>query len=163
MAERENEPHFGTVNFERRKHPRFSINLPVEYWPAKASKGSPTRTGDISEGGLLLYLPAEMDSGQDLRVRLFIDSGLDVMSIEGIVQVVWKDLNLGDKEDYRTGVKFVEISPQDNSNLRNFLKTLVDLKSQSKMAAPSGLLSSVVLSALGEPSIVPPKDPPDRG
>jgi hypothetical protein len=85
------------------------------------------------------------------------------MSIEGIVQVVWKDLNLGDKEDYRTGVKFVEISPQDNSNLRNYLKTLVDLKSQSKTAAPSGLLSSVVLSALGEPSIVPPKDPPDRG
>ncbi len=147
MAELQTEPHFGTVNFERRRHPRFSINLPVEYWPAKTSKGCPAHTQDISEGGLLLYLPAEMDSGQDLRVRLFIDSGLDVMAIEATVQVVWKDLNLGDKEDYRTGVKFVEISQQDNANLINFLKTLVDLKTQPKLASPSGLLSSMAHSA----------------
>jgi hypothetical protein len=25
-------PRFGTANFERRRHPRFSVDLPVEYW-----------------------------------------------------------------------------------------------------------------------------------
>ena len=143
MEKWQTEQRFGTVNFERRKHPRFSINLPVEYWPVSSQKGHPARSGDVSEGGLLLYLPAEMATGQDLRVRLFIDSGLDFLSIEALVQVVWKDVNLGDKENYRTGVKFVEISPEDNTNLRNFLKSLVEMKNHpSKLNAVSGLLSS---------------------
>ncbi len=152
MGKRENEPLFGTVNFERRKHPRFSINLPIEYWPEKVSKSHPAHTGDASEGGLLLYLPAEMAAGQELRVRLFIDSGLDFMSIEALVRVVWKDLNLGDKKDFRTGVKFVEISTQDIANLRNYLKSLVDFKKEPKLATLSGLLSSPGGPSLSEPS-----------
>jgi c-di-GMP-binding flagellar brake protein YcgR len=160
-GERETEPHFGTVNFERRKHPRFSINLPVEYWPTDAPKSRPTRTADVSEGGLLLYLPAQIDPGQNLRVRLFIDSGLDFMSIDAQVQVVWKDLHLGEKEDYRTGVKFIDISPQDISNLKNFLKSLLDLKRQSKLGVPSGLLSSFEVSAPETPSC-PPAEPANQ-
>ena len=75
-------------------------------------------------------------------MRLFIDSGLDFISIEALVRVVWKDLNLGDNEDYRTGVKFVEISAQDDSNLRNFLNSLIELKTQPKLSLPARMLSS---------------------
>jgi c-di-GMP-binding flagellar brake protein YcgR len=66
MAEKERKLHYGIVNFERRKHPRVSINLPVEYWQAKNSKSRPAHTGDISEGGLLLYLSEEIKVGQIL-------------------------------------------------------------------------------------------------
>ena len=68
---------FGTVNFERRKHPRFSLNLPVEYWQTVDSKSHPGRTKDISEGGILLYLPEEIEIGKNLRLKLFIDSGFN--------------------------------------------------------------------------------------
>ena len=37
-------PNFGTVNFERRNHPRFSVNLPVEYRKIDNAKGQPANT-----------------------------------------------------------------------------------------------------------------------
>ena len=161
MGEGKTEPRFGTVNFERRKHPRFSMNLPVEYWPTGTPKSHPGHTGDVSQGGLLLYLPTEISAGQDLRVRLFIDSGLDFMSIEALVRVVWKDLSLGHDEDYRTGVRFVEISAQDHSNLKNFLNTLIEMKSQPRLPAHAGVLSSGVSTGRENVPTAPPesKDP----
>ena len=33
---KETGPSFGTVNFERRKHPRMAVNLSVEYWKENA-------------------------------------------------------------------------------------------------------------------------------
>ena len=62
--------HFGTVNFERRQHPRFSINLPVEYWKIDRSISALSRTGDISEGGLLLYISEQIEVGQELTYTL---------------------------------------------------------------------------------------------
>ena len=70
MAEEETtKPHFGTVNYERRRHPRFSINLPVEYWKIDRSRSALSRTGDISEGGLLLYISEPIEVGQELNLK----------------------------------------------------------------------------------------------
>jgi c-di-GMP-binding flagellar brake protein YcgR len=69
-----------------------------------------------------------------LGLTLFITSSPDLDFIEALVQVevVWKD-TLAEKEgDYRVGVKFVYISPEDMDKLKNFLNTL-----ESK--TPSGL------------------------
>jgi c-di-GMP-binding flagellar brake protein YcgR len=85
---------FGTVNFERRKHPRIAVNLSVEYWKVNETRIRAGCTGDISEGGVLLHLPEQMKVGQELRLRLFVDSGLDFLSIEAHAEVVWKDLNI---------------------------------------------------------------------
>ncbi len=48
--------HIGIGNLERRKYPRFPINLPIEYYRAESSLPATGRTGDVSEGGLLVYL-----------------------------------------------------------------------------------------------------------
>jgi c-di-GMP-binding flagellar brake protein YcgR len=127
--ERERKPQFGIVNFERRKHPRFSVDLPIEYWQVNKSKTRPGRTIDVSEGGLLLHLPESLEIGQNLGLNLFIDSGPELDSIEafGQVEVVWKDIYLGKEGDYRIGVKFVDISPEDMDKLKNFLKTLMEV------------------------------------
>jgi len=88
MAEEETtKPNFGTVNFERRKHPRFSINLPVEYWKIDRSISALSRTGDISEGGLLLYISEPIEVGQELNLKLFFNSDPGFKSIEARVQV----------------------------------------------------------------------------
>ena len=60
---------FGTVNFERRQHPRFSVNLPVEYRKNDIPKGRSANTGDLSEGGLLLYVSEPMEIGQELNLK----------------------------------------------------------------------------------------------
>jgi len=150
MVEEEKITHFGTVNFEKRKHPRFSLDLPVEYCRMNSSKSHPAHTGNISEGGILLYLPEEIETGELLRLRLFIDSGLDFMSINALVQVAWRGLHSAEKGDYRTGVRFVDISDQDFCNLQNFLKSLMELKTDMKLNLPPRLLSALGINPVGD-------------
>ena len=133
--------------FERRKHPRFPLDLPVEYWEGDNSTSHPSRTGDVSEGGLLLYLAQEREIGKKLRLRLFINSGVDFISIEALGEVVWKDLPLGGKGEHRIGVKFVDISENDKATLRNFLNSQMDLRTEPKLDIPPRLLSALGIKA----------------
>jgi hypothetical protein len=115
---------YGTVNFEKRKHPRFSVDLPVEYSRTELSvEGG--RVINASEGGLLLYLPEQMGVGHHLRLKLFFTMGSELNAIETVVEVVWVDILLEkDRGDFRTGVRFVEISTEDMNRLKNFLRSL---------------------------------------
>jgi c-di-GMP-binding flagellar brake protein YcgR len=141
--ERETEPRFGTANFERRRHPRFVVDLPIEYWKVNHLKSCPSRAANVCEGGLLVHLSEQPEIGQNLRLNLFVDAGPDLNCIEALVQVVWKDLHLGKEGDYRTGVKFVDISENDLDALRRFLKNLMNLKSPSELKIPSRLASTL--------------------
>ena len=114
---------YGTVNFEKRKHPRFSVDLPVEYSRADVSEGGHAK--NASEGGLLLYLPERIERGNQLRLKLFFTMGSDLTAIETLVEVAWMDIH-AEKGwgEYRTGVRFVEISTEDMGKLKTFLKSL---------------------------------------
>ena len=158
-GEDEINPRFGTVNFERRQRPRFSIDLPAEYWQIGNSNNHPGRLVNISEGGLLLYLPEKIEVGQNLRVRLFIGPILELEPIDAFVLVVWNDFHFGKNGYYRLGVKFVNISPEDMDKLRNFLNTLITLKSPSESSIPSKLLEDLGLSKLGNFSPLPSRSP----
>jgi len=115
--------HYGTVNFEKRKHPRFSVDLPVEYSRVDVSEGG--RAKNASEGGLLLYLPERIGRGNHLRLKLFFTMGSELTAIETLVEVAWMDIHVGKTwGDYRTGVRFVEISTEDMGKLKTFLKSL---------------------------------------
>ncbi len=155
--EKESKPRFGTVNFERRKHPRFSCDLPVEYWQIENPKGHPGRTVDISEGGLLLYISEEIKIGQNLRVKLFFDSGLGLKTIEAQVQVVWKDFRLEKEGYYRIGVRFIDISSEDVEKLRSFLNDLTNVKIPSGLNVPSRLLSTLGIATLGDCAYLTPR------
>ncbi len=116
---------YGTVNFEKRKHPRLNIDLPVEYYQIDSTTYPNGWTINASEEGLLLYLPEQMEIGQYLRLKLFFASDSELNATEMLVQVVWRDIHLGkDWGDYRTGVRFIDISPEDMTKLKNFLRSL---------------------------------------
>ena len=139
--EREREPSLGVIDFERRKHPRFSVALPIEYWQTDQSRSRHCRTIDVSGGGLLLHLSELMEIGQTLRLRLFMISGPDIASVEALaqVEVVWQDIYQGKEGDYRVGVIFVEISPRDVEQLKKFLTSL-ELEIPSELTLPPNLL-----------------------
>jgi c-di-GMP-binding flagellar brake protein YcgR len=123
--EKDTKPRTGIVNFERRKYPRFSVNLPVEYYQINSSISHTGRALNASEGGLLIYFPELMEIGQHLKLKLFFTSGSKMNTIETLVQVVWIDIHLGEGwGDYRTGVRFVDISQEDLERLKNFLRSL---------------------------------------
>jgi c-di-GMP-binding flagellar brake protein YcgR len=105
----------GVANLERRRHPRFSIDLPIEYHLIPPSLSHTGRALNASEGGLSVYLSQQIEIGQHLKIKLFFASGSHLNSIEVLTEVVW---------DYRCGVKFMEISPEDLDRLKIFLRNL---------------------------------------
>jgi len=119
--------HIGVVNLEKRKYPRFKVDLPVEYYPAETPDTHAARVVNASEGGLLLYLSEEVNIGQRLKLKLSFYLGSEWTTFETIAEVTWMDIHLG-KEwgDYRTGVRFLEISPENLAKLKGFLRSLSD-------------------------------------
>jgi hypothetical protein len=140
-GEKEPKPHFGMVNFERRRHPRFVVDLPVEYWKINNCSSCPSRATNVCEGGLLLLLLEQLEIGQNLRLNLFVDVGNELISIEAVVKVVWKDMHVGKNAEYRTGVKFVDIVAENMDKLKVFLGSLASSKSPSELRASSKLSS----------------------
>ncbi|HMK75562.1 MAG TPA: PilZ domain-containing protein [Thermodesulfobacteriota bacterium] len=111
----------GTVSFEKRRHPRFTVDLPIEY-RRRDLVDKYVRVINASESGLSIYLSEQMEVGQYLRTKLFFPFGSGLKIIELVTQVVWMDVHLGkDRGDYRAGVRFIDISPADLINLKNYL------------------------------------------
>jgi c-di-GMP-binding flagellar brake protein YcgR len=125
MEEKEIKPRVGIVNFEKRGHPRFNVDLPIEYYQINSPIIQTGRAINASESGLLVYLPEKMEIGQHLRLKLFFVSGSELNTIEMLTEVVWRDIHLGKNGgDYRSGVKFVDISTKDLNRLQDFLVSL---------------------------------------
>jgi c-di-GMP-binding flagellar brake protein YcgR len=115
---------YGIVNFERRKFPRLNVDLPVEY-NREESFSLGGRTINVSEGGLLIHFPERMEIGQRLNVKISFISGQALSTIEAVVDVVWVEVGYDvEWADYRTGVKFIDISSDDLAKLKQFLTVL---------------------------------------
>ncbi len=107
---------------ERRKHPRFNVDLPVKYSRARWFF-KPARAVNASEGGLLVDIPEKMEINQPLTLQLFFPSRPELYTLETQVRVVWNGIHLRNDWtwDYRTGVRFEGISPEDIGEFKNFL------------------------------------------
>jgi c-di-GMP-binding flagellar brake protein YcgR len=116
--------HFGLANFERRKYPRFSVNLPIEYFLVETPNGHKGRATNLSEGGLMVYLSEKPEKGQILHVKLFFPSVPDLQAVEMLGQVVWVDSICVDNGDYRVGLEFINAAPADIDQLKSFLNNL---------------------------------------
>jgi hypothetical protein len=114
-----------SLTTEKRKHPRFNIDLPIKYSKTNLffKYG---RATNASEGGLLVYLSEEVETGQDIALKIFFPPRSELNSLETFVKVVWTDIHLRKDWawDFRTGVKFVDISPEDKTKFKNFLTSL---------------------------------------
>jgi len=119
----ERKPPSGVKKVDMRRHPRFLLNLPIEYSKGGSDVTHAGYTFNTSEGGLMANLPEQVDIGQHLRLKLFLSLGPDVKAIETLSQVVWRD-NLEKDGGYRSGVRFVDISPENKNKLENFLNEL---------------------------------------
>ena len=125
IKEKETKTHYGIANIERRKYRRFPIRLPVEYYRADSPINQTGQTLDASEGGLQILFPEQMEIGQTLNLKLFFSSGSELNTIEMLAEVVWMNPQLGEGEkQYRSGVKFTNISPEDMTKLKNFIVSL---------------------------------------
>jgi len=119
------EKNLASVTSEKRKHPRFSVDLPIKYGRTNLFFKY-ARAVNASQGGLLLRLPEEVEVGQHLTLKLFFPSQSELHTIKASVRVVWTDLHMRKdwSWDYQTGVRFVDICTEDTTLLKDFLGNL---------------------------------------
>jgi len=113
----------GVFAIERRRHPRCSIEFPLDYSLVHGkTKYNGGLTADASEGGLLVYLPERIEVGAILKIEIFYAKALSLDTIPATSKVVWSDLASKQIErESRYGLQFQSI---DEGNL-NKLKTLM--------------------------------------
>jgi c-di-GMP-binding flagellar brake protein YcgR len=114
-----------TVNFKRRRYPRFDIDLPVQYNRMEESYNRYGRAMNVSEDGLLIYSREQMDIDQHLKSKIFFLLGTEFNSIEMETQIVWTGFSSNEVwGTYRSGLRLVDISEKDRSKLKNLLLNL---------------------------------------
>jgi len=126
--EKDSKLQYGIANFERRRSPRFSVDLPIEYSCLDSSSKNTGRTGNASDGGLMLFLDEPAEVGRNLRIRVFFPSESKLDSIEVLAEVVWTEIAFGKEKDHRCGVRFVEISSENLGKLKSFLDHLSTIR-----------------------------------
>jgi c-di-GMP-binding flagellar brake protein YcgR len=134
---KESKPQYGIVNFERRRSPRFSVDLPIEYSRVDFSRKNNGRTGNASDGGFMLFLGEPVEVGVDLRIKVFFPSEPKLDSIEVQAQVVWTEMAFGKEKDHRCGVRFMDIASEDLSKLKNFLDRLSTIRPSFRIPSNS--------------------------
>ena len=114
----------GVFAFERRKHPRLSIQFPLDYSlidGKTVSRGG--MTANASEGGLLVYLREGIETGTLLKIEIFYVNASRLDAIRATAKVVWSNLAARQScEEYRYGLEFQSIDQRNLQNLKILLK-----------------------------------------
>jgi hypothetical protein len=108
---------------ERRKYPRFNVYWPIEYSQIGSSISHNGRVTNLSESGMLIQSPGQVEIGQHLESKLSFILGSEINTIDMQAEVVWKDNYLA-RGDYRCGARFLDISTSDKTKLDNLLISL---------------------------------------
>jgi hypothetical protein len=115
----------GVLAVEKRKHPRFSVELPLDYVRANGKDLFGGIVANASEGGLLVYLPERMQIGDLLKIEIFYVRGLELDTIKAVGIVVWADLAAKESwGEYRYGLQFQSIDEKDFTRLVTLLKEI---------------------------------------
>ena len=117
---------------ERRKHPRFSLELPLDYFTESIERYGGV-AANASKGGLLVYLPEAILVGTLLRIEILFVKGLELNSIRASAKVVWSDL--APKEiwgEYRYGLEFESFQEGDLQKMSRLLKEVGETHSRSR-------------------------------
>ena len=123
----------GVVAIERRKHPRFNLELPLDYFRIEDDENYGGIVANASELGILVYLPEKMEIGTTLSIEIFYAKGLELDAIKAITKVVWADLPARKTwGEYRYGLQFQSIDKRDLTKLKNLLKDVGMTKDAKK-------------------------------
>ena len=115
----------GVLAVEKRKHPRFSVELPLDYVRVNGKDIFGGIVANASEGGLLVYLPERMQIGDLLKIEIFYVRGLELDTIKAVGIVVWADLAAKESwGEYRYGLQFKSIEEKEFTRLVSLLKEI---------------------------------------
>jgi len=114
----------GRPRGENRKFSRRHIELPILYTFIDNIKTYGGETGNISEGGLLVYLKEALLEGVRLKIEIFPPNLLGLKPIKAVTQIVWAPTRQeeGWDEYLQHGLEFIEMDSGDSLKLKRLLE-----------------------------------------
>jgi len=103
---------------DRRASSRVKCTNSVEVYPTGEPAPIRTRTSDLSVGGCFLEMPTPLAKGRQIRIALWVKE----FKLWANGEVVTSTPGFG------IGVKFTEMTEQDRNQLKQFLESLVRLR-----------------------------------
>lgn len=118
-------PDSRVVGFQRRRYPRFDVDLPLEYNGVNSSVTRHARALNLSEGGMLIHSPEQLEIGRQMKSKLSFLLGTETNTIKLQGEVVWTKASLnGAWGGYRSGVRFLDALPKEKAKLTHLLLSL---------------------------------------
>ncbi|MFB3887666.1 MAG: PilZ domain-containing protein [Thermodesulfobacteriota bacterium] len=111
---------------ERRRHPRIGLQLPLDC--SRVNRGGREKiyngmVANVSEGGVLVYLPQAMEVGALLKTEIIFLKELELNTIKALAKVVWLDSVSNERwGKYRCGLQFQSFRQGDTHKLEILLK-----------------------------------------
>jgi c-di-GMP-binding flagellar brake protein YcgR len=139
----------GIFIVERRKHPRFTVELPLDY-----SIESKDHYGGVavnaSRGGVIVYLPVTIVVGTSLAIEIIFVKGFELNSIRARAKVVWSSLApKASWGEYRYGLEFEKFHEGDLQKLKGLLKEAAGKSTADREKDRSGNDPSALRRASG--------------
>ena len=113
---------------ERRKYPRFFIDLPIQYRDMDSSCLRGATLVNASEGGFLIETVRDIPVGTELNITVLFPKGFELANFKVTAKIVWKGPYWkGDWkrnqywEGYQYGLEFIQISDEDRWKLDSLL------------------------------------------
>jgi len=123
MKQPSSQSKMGVLAIEKRKYPRVSVELPLNYSRVEGEKPLGGMVANASEGGLLVYLPERIELGALLKIEILYVRGLELDTIRAVARVVWCDLAARESwGEHRYGLQFQYIDQKDFGQLTTLLK-----------------------------------------
>src|SRR4030042_6825225 len=111
-----------TPHMERRRCPRMSLDLPLEYRVMDAPYAHGGLVVNASELGLLVQSVKSLPIGTKLNIAVLFPKGLELANFEVLAEILWKDLHWEeDWEGYQYGLRFLHILDNEYWKLKQLL------------------------------------------
>ena len=106
---------------DRRNQKRVPRIVPVLYALRNSSCVQPSRSQDISGGGIQVVLPEKLSPGTELELEFSLSETEEPFRVVG--QVVWmmEITTEGDQRLFRTGFRFLRMEEKESERLKRFL------------------------------------------
>ena len=120
---RGSEPKKGVFVIEKRRNPRFNVELPLDYSPINEKENYHGTVANANDGGILAYLPERLELGDLFKIKIFFAKELELNTIEAIAKIVWVDSAARKSAgEYRYGLQLQSFYKGDIHKFRSLLK-----------------------------------------
>lgn len=113
------------VNYYRdiRRHPRYILELPVEYRMVNTLEVHAGMVINVSQSGLLIHSGRDLPAGTSMNVAVMFFKGFELTNIDAIAEIVWKSICCEEKwKGFEYGLEIIQMKEEELLKLKELLK-----------------------------------------